>query len=387
MACFGPDRGRYSVVILVNNDKNTNAFFELLNAGLWEKNAQLSEFEGVDFKVVSQIAEYQSVEGLIAAGLEHLQEKKVRQDVALSFAGVALQLEQRNQSMNEFLRQLIERLRKKGIYALLVKGQEVAQCYERPLWRACGDVDLFLSDDNYKKARAYLIPLASSVENEEQYKKHQALTIDGWVVELHGNLHSSLSRSVEKELDIIYMDSFYHGSVRSWMNKNTQIFLLSAENDVFYVFTHILQHYFHGGIGLRQICDWCRLLWTYREIIDTQVLEKRIKVAKLQSEWKAFACFVVSELGMPAEAMPLYDATVKWRKKALRIKALILQSGNFGHRDLRYVKEMSYVGRKMRSLKGVFKELKSHFRTFPWDSIKFFMYYVGIRLTALGRGE
>lgn len=41
-----------------------------------------------------------------------------------------------------------------------------------------------------------------------------------------------------------------------------------AEEDVVYVFAHILQHFFKGGIGLRQICDWCRLLYTYRDSLN-----------------------------------------------------------------------------------------------------------------------
>ena len=68
--------------------------------------------------------------------------------------------------MNEYLAQLIEKLRRNEVYTLLVKGQGIAQCYERPLWRACGDIDLLLSTDNYEKAKAVLLPLASQVEPE-----------------------------------------------------------------------------------------------------------------------------------------------------------------------------------------------------------------------------
>ena len=49
------------------------------------------------------------------------------------------------------------------------------------------------------------------------------------------------------------------------------------DNDVVIVFTHFLHHFFIGGVGLRQICDWCRLLWTYRESLDRGLLESRIR--------------------------------------------------------------------------------------------------------------
>ena len=55
--------------------------------------------------------------------------------------------------MNVFLAKLIEKLRNEGVYAILMKGQGVAQCYECPPWRTCGDIDLLLSERNFDKAK------------------------------------------------------------------------------------------------------------------------------------------------------------------------------------------------------------------------------------------
>ena len=60
-----------------------------------------------------------------------------------------------------------------------------------------------------------------------------------------------------------------------------------------------LQHFFVGGVGLRQICDWCRLLWTYRERIDRDLLLRRLQEMWIVSEWKAFGAFAVEYLGLP----------------------------------------------------------------------------------------
>lgn len=371
----------------MNKQDNEKALFALLRAGLWEKEARLSTLEGIDFEEVYRLAEYQSVTGLVAAGIEHLSGVKVPQGVVLQFVSTALQLESRNRAMNEYLKTLITKLRKAEVYALLLKGQGIALCYDKPLWRACGDIDLFLSDDNYKKAKQILSPLATSIEPEEVYKKHLGLAIDDWLVELHGNLYSSLSRRVERVLDGIYQDTFYKGEVRSWDNGGTQVFMMSKENDALYVFTHILQHYFHGGIGLRQICDWCRLLWTFRDTLNYEMLESRIRKMGLMTEWKAFAYFAVKELGMPDNAIPFSENNTKWQRKAGQIKEYIIKTGNFGNRDLRYVRDASYLNRKFQSLRNAIGETLLHFRTFPLDSIRFFVYYSFIRFQALVRGE
>ena len=160
----------------------------------------------------------------------------------------------------------------------MVKGQGIAQCYEKPLWRSCGDIDLFLSDENYERTKEVLIPRASVIEKEYMAEKHLGMNIEGYVVELHGSLRSGLSLRVENGLDDIKKAVFYDGKVRTWMNGQTQVFLPNPDEDVVYVFTHILQHFYKGGIGLRQLCDWCRLLWYYKNSINTQLLESRLKM-------------------------------------------------------------------------------------------------------------
>ena len=234
-------------------DNNQKVFFELLRAGLWEKEVWFSPYKDIDFSAIMKLAEEQSEVGLVAAGLEHVADVKIPQQWALQFAGQTIQLEQRNKAMNAFVARLISKLREEEIYTLLVKGQGIAQCYERPMWRACGDMDLFLSLDNYRKAQKTLISIASDIEKENPDNLHQAMTIDGWCVELHGTFRSQLGKRIDRVIDEVQEDVFFGGNVRSWDNNGVQVFLPSANNDTIFIFTHILQHYFGGGIGLRQI--------------------------------------------------------------------------------------------------------------------------------------
>ncbi len=190
---------------------NTLLFFELLRAGLWEKETRLSEYNSFNFSAIMQLAEEQSVVGLITAGLELVVDAKVPQEILLQFIGCTLQIEQQNQSMNEFVAWLTEKLRREDVYAILVKGQGVAQCYKKPLWRASGDVDLLLSADNYNKAKAVLMPLASSVEKEDVNRKHLGMVIDGWVVELHGTLFTGISKRLNRVIDEVQSSIFVVG--------------------------------------------------------------------------------------------------------------------------------------------------------------------------------
>ena len=291
--------------------------------------------------------------------------------------------------MNVFVAQLIDYLRKQGIYALLVKGQGIAQCYEKPLWRSSGDVDLLLSDDNYKKAAESLKAIATSVDEENTYNKHLAMTIDGWSVELHGTLRSGLWKGIDKVLDGVQGDVFYGGKVRSWMNVRTQVFLPGADEDVAFVFSHILQHFYKEGIGLRQICDWCRLLWNYRDKLDMELLESRLKKAGIMSEWLVLAALAVQYLGMPEAAMPMFGSSVqKYRGKANKVMEFVMETGNFGHnRDYSYYKKYPFVVFKAISLWRHITDTYRYFRIFPLDSIKVLLRKMCVGASVAVRGR
>lgn len=375
----------YTIKKFVMDNNIIDVFFTLVKSGLWEKETRLGEYEGVAFDAILELAVEQSVVGLVAVGLDKVSDIKVPQEVKLQIVGQTLQLEQRNKHMNEFIEGLIEKMRAADIYTLIVRGQSIAQCYERPLWRTCGDIDLFLSDNNYDKAKQFLPPLASSVEKE--FGKHLGMTIDSWVVELHGKLHSGLTLRIDRVIDEIRYDIFYNGTVRSWWNGKTQVFLPAANDDIILVFTHFLKHFYKGGIGLRQICDWCRLLWTYKESLNYGLLESRIRKMGLMSEWRAFGAFAVDYLGMPSETMPMYSPDAKWKRKADKICAFIMDVGNFGHnRDMSYFQKYPYLIRKVISFGRRCGDVINHVRIFPIDSLRFFprIMFNGVRSAIKG---
>lgn len=374
-----------------------DSFFALIRAGLRadvdSTDLENHEFtEPVDWEKVYLLAEEQSVIGVVLAGIEQYKKLNdnlnISQKLLLQWIGEVQILEQQNKAMNQFIAELVEKLRKEDIYALLLKGQGIAQCYDRPFWRCCGDIDLFLNNSGYAKAKKMLLPIASSVEPEGIKGRHLGMIIDSWTVELHGTLYCGISGRINKVLDELQHDVFWGGDVRSWMNGKIQVFMPGASIDAFYVFTHFLNHFYKGGLGLRQVCDWCRLLWTYRDSLNHGLLKSKIKKAGLMSEWKAFGAFAVDYLGMPAETMPFYSSDKKWSRKAEKICAFIMEVGNMGHnRDNSYFEKYPYLIRKVCSMGRRCSDLFRHARIFPMDSLRFFPNIMFIGLRNAARGE
>lgn len=305
-------------------DNNTQVFFSLVRAGLWEQDVQLLPYGDVKWQEVYRLATEQSVLGLVLAGLEH-SDLKPPKEFLLQWIGEVQQIEHRNKAMNKFVSELIDRLRKEDVYCLLIKGQGVAQCYERPLWRSSGDVDFLLSEDNFLKARDFFRPLvANGFDPSNEDARNISAQLPPWDIELHGNQFCGLSKRMDSGIDEVQKSIIFDGQVRSWMNERTQVFLPSADNDVIFIFTHFLKHFYKGGLGLRQLCDWCRLLWTYKDSLNFGLLESRLRRMGLMTEWKAFGAFAVDYLGMPSGKIPFYSPAKKWTHKASLINSFCI---------------------------------------------------------------
>lgn len=77
---------------------------------------------------------------------------------------------------------------------------------------------------------------------------------------MHGTLRCGLWGKIDRVLDDVQNFIFEGGAVRSWICNGTEVSLPRQDEDIVYIFTHILQHFFNNGVGLKQICDWCRLI-------------------------------------------------------------------------------------------------------------------------------
>ena len=283
-----------------------------------------------------------------------------------------------------------------------------------------------MDDVNYEKAKRVLVPLASEVETEYVGSKHLGMTIGDWIVELHGSLRVGLPNKINRVLDDIKTDTFNRGNMRSWMNGRTQVLLLGKENDIVYVFVHFFNHFYKEGVGLRQLCDWCRLMWTYRDEIDVKKIEGCIQEMGLVSEWKAFYNLASRYLGMPdldsqdsqarmsdqrssARLTSVESATSRhssnnfgsehdsitdfmvcdsrFDKKADRIMEFVLKAGNMGHnRDMSHFSKYPYLIRKCVSMGRRIGDLINHARIFPLDSLRFFprIMFNGVRSAMRG---
>ena len=373
-------------------DQAQSLFFTLLRSGLWGTVPDVSSFQpsAEDWKQVLRIAKEQTVIGLVAEGAALCPSGFVPEAVGLRLIGLCESIRRRNAQTNSVIASLVALFAEDGIPLFLLKGQGVACCYLKPELRMPGDIDLFVLPEDYQQSKKTLSKIGVRDEGEGLDKLHYGAMHGDLEIEIHGTVHTSLGNRINGCLDDMQRELFEAESCRSLectgKDGSVRMKLPSPDFDALFVFIHLLQHFFCGGLGLRQLCDWARLLHCYRDSVDVPKLEARLKRMGVTSEWKAFMSFIVNYLSLPEEDAILLDMGCE--AKARRIWRYVEMVGNFGTKIRRRDRTRDpYLIRKVQSFVINSKCFLVHIAIFPLDSLKFFWGYFITGMRAVIHGE
>ena len=261
-------------------------FFILLRIGLWQRvEEELSP--SPDWSYIYKLSCEQTVQGIVADGIGLYKTKfkcNIPTDINEQFLSAVAQIVRRNHQINQKQAEINSLFDEQSIRYYVVKGQEAAKNYPKPMLRCSGDIDYLMPLDHLRLAQNLLTPLATSIEPYEEYLQHQGFMLGDIEVELHGALHPRLGKRIDRVLDRL-QEELFDGTVS-----------YDTFNAV-YVLLHCLQHFHWSGLGLRQILDWTMLLATSKDI-DPARVQKAISDMRIKQEWSNFLCFCVKWLGM-----------------------------------------------------------------------------------------
>jgi hypothetical protein len=362
-------------------------FFALLRSGLWNEVPDRTPFAGgTDWEALYRLAFQQTVVPLVTDGINRLPGELLPAEPERldPFLGDLMATAKRNRVLDAFIPKLFGAL--KDIPVVLVKGQSLALDYPEPERRQPGDIDLLLLPSSYEAAKGILLPKATKVLEEQAEIWHQGMHFHNIEVEIHGSVSTLISKRLDRKLAVLLEEQFDGRTFPSVSIGGAGIPVPEADFNAIYIFVHFLQHYWSGGVGLRQLTDWMVFVSVHKRDIHPVILERRLHEFGLLHLWKVFTGFVQEYLGCPAEKLPL--AAKPDPKKNARIWKYIRRSGNFGKNQDRSRKKESYLVRKFHSLwRLVVADRLRHFPVFPKESIRFFFGSFGYGLQRLARGE
>ena len=350
-------------------------FLELLRAGLWGTKADANLFrENVDWKTILRIAKEQTVQVIIADGIETLpKEVWPPKQAMLSLLMLRIKTQQMHNLLNTTLNQITEALNSEHIPSVLLKGQGVAQNYRIPASRMCGDIDLYIGADNYHRACNIVRELNPEMqEYTPESEQHMNLELNGVTIEVHRIASTINQKSKAEDFAKWTKAATIDNKGTSYDNIGMLIRLPESTFNAFFILYHAVRHMFSEGVGFRQICDWSMFLHKHHQEIDIEELKTKLQEYRLELIWEEFCILAHKVIGVPTTEIPLYPSNDTSTKTETLMEHIFI-SGNFGHYDLngRDPHQTNYLKRKWRSFWFQSSRLLKLFRLFPTFTLTF----------------
>lgn len=350
----------------------------LVRSSLWETPVDCEPFKGkdIDWDEIAEISMQQTVGALaMTAAISlppDLRPSKDWQHKAWKFI-------ERNRRTHLLIEDCIatatDKMKEAAIRSVLLKGEAYARCYPDATLRLCGDIDLYVGENNYYAA--YKASQIYGWESHEQLlpsAKHYGCYIKGIRIELHriaGQFptHSINLKFQEWSSKQLRSEGGYFYVGNSVVSIPTPLF------DVVFCFMHLYLHFIQGGIGLRHICDWVMLLHSHHKAIDYTELENILKEFRLFKAWQLFTPIAVDYLGLQKEECPFYSA--KNHIITDKIFSLIIKEGNFGRNDSDgSQRPEGYLRGKLYSFRQLNKKMRTRIGIDPDNILRYYISYV-----------
>lgn len=329
----------------------------LLRAGLWSTAADPAAFPAgeTDWDVLFGLARKQTVEGIVYDGLSTLPAGQQPGTALLRrWYAQVVAIERANTLQNRHLVELCALYRQAGIEPVLLKGQGMAYHYPNPLRRRCGDIDLYLGREGYRKARALVKARGLLDAGSKESAKHLTFSYEGTVVENHRLIIQLPNPLHNRRLQVLIRESFA-GPARMLSLGGQPVRVPALPFDALFILIHAAIHFFESGVGLRQLCDWARLLYVCREELDRGRLARDIDRLGLRQAWASYGYIAVRHLGLDPAAFP--GSIRGCAETGDRILARMLHEGNFGKSARPFRRPKNRLDRKLWTLRQYTKRL------------------------------
>lgn len=297
---------------------------------------------------------------------------------------VEVRISQTNQQLNKALWLLSRKLHDVGIPHVLLKGQGVAQEYADPSVRQCGDIDMWVGELNYPTVCEKVRQWGFSIHEEEtESEKHLHFSHGGVCIEIHRVAAIMLRESHKKTFSAWTGECMQRSDQNMFVTEEgiilptkqaadasnaVRVSLPDPTFNAFFLFQHLYNHFLNGGIGLRQICDWCRYLDQHQTEINQAELMQKLKSYDMLEAWQTFGSLCVHSLGLSSTSFPFYHAGLQ--EKADLLMHRIEKDGNFGFATLQMQKrpkgliQGKFYSFRQRSIRQI-----QIFKLFPKDTL------------------
>ncbi|MBQ0030846.1 MAG: nucleotidyltransferase family protein [Bacteroidales bacterium] len=343
--------------------KEVHLLFALLRNALFRQPFVEDEWKNVDWNELYQIIKSHTLQTLVAESAIMLPpqsqpDAKVQSELLQL---LALNMSEHSR-LDADIAKVFGLLTDKGFHPILMKGQGNASFYPNPLFRKCGDADIFVGEKDYNAVCQYLVSEVEGTKASKENDKHQVVFFGKTELEIHRFAEiASLPQN----------NDAYQRMVERYFSSPDFVVLAGSSIPIpphqflpVYVFHHLWHHMKHHGVGLRQFCDVALILHRLAGKLDLNQLKEDLLSLNIMSEWQLAGNLIVDYLGLPREEFPFYKKAARFRVNAML--KLVIEDGNFStNRHYRY-KTKYLIIKKARSFFIHLPRLWCMSKMHPW---------------------
>ena len=327
---------------------------ELVRSAIWNRMPEQDMFRSCDWHSVFNAAEVQAVVGLVADAISRLpKECCPPKGIRLALIGYVQQIERTNSQHRAVIKKVYALLRENGIGAVFMKGLTTGVRYPNPSLRQCGDIDFVVAKKDFPKTLK-LLEQIGTVDYELEHEHHGMAFVDGVTLEPHYKVHNYQHPKNDKAMQRMF-DSIFPQSLEHIDIDGAPIPIFPKTFESVFLISHMVNHVYEEGLGLRQVIDYAMFLQQEYNKIDKELHQKYLKMMHMERAHRIFVRICENYLGLSPELCH-YTYTKSEISFADKLMTDIMKVGNFGrgeyifHRDGKWGDLQNYWWVTRRSL-------------------------------------
>lgn len=309
-------------------------FIELIQVSIGCREHFSSAPSNEEWHALFEMVQKQALTGLCKVSLDKLPECQwPPYDVVLKWYAASRQIEIRNYEVNLAVSKVTLWFNRNGFVSCILKGQGNALLYPKSGMRTAGDIDIWVE---------------GGCRRVIKFARRCGISGKACYHHIDWRPYNDISMEVHYRPTFM-LNPFYNYRLQKWFEKyadlqfNNVVSLPQGEGqiavptfrfNVIYQLSHIANHFFQEGIGLRQFADYYFLLLRNKDAVDVRFkedLEDELKYLGLHD----FARAVMWVLGRVFLMDRVYMIVPPDEKRGSFLLDEIIEGGNFGQYDNR----------------------------------------------------
>ncbi|MBQ6717191.1 MAG: nucleotidyltransferase family protein [Clostridia bacterium] len=307
-------------------NENHNVMLSLIKASLFQKPLELPDtvnWQAVFHEMKAHTISALAVEAV--CGIEGLDESVK-----------ALWVNHAQKNLHRYYRILHEQqvairiLENAGLHPAVLKGASAARYYPNPVYRAMGDVDLFLPGERAIQAVSILKDHGYQGKHENiQNPRHRTVEKNSVIFELHASFSMLADEEKAQALDCML-----HEGLKALRFHEISGYPFPCFSDLLYglICLDHINHHMLSGIGLRQILDWTVYV---DKVLDDAFWTNEFQPLVQKFGYEKFAKVLTRTgqlyFGLQTEGRSWCSQVD--RADCDQLLAFVLESGNFGRKQ------------------------------------------------------